>query len=39
MKDEKGDYIRDSRGQKLIDDDLSQIADEFIKFAKDKSGN
>lgn len=33
-KDENGDYVRDSRGQKLIDDDLSQIADEFIKFIK-----
>jgi len=34
-KDEKGDYIRDSRGQKLIDDDLPQIADEFVKIAKE----
>lgn len=34
-KDATGDFIRDSRGQKLIDDDLSQIADGFIKFARE----
>ncbi len=36
-KDENGDYIRDSRGHKLIDDDLDQIADEFIKFSKENN--
>ena len=34
-KDEKGEYVRDSRGQKLIDDDLDEIAEGFIKFAKE----
>lgn len=34
-KDEKGDFIRDFRGQKILDDDLSQIAYAFIKFAED----
>jgi len=31
-KGENGDFIFGSNGQKVIDDDLSQIADEFIKF-------
>ncbi len=33
-KDEKGNYIHDTRGRKVLDHDLEQIADEFIKFAK-----
>lgn len=33
-KDEKGNYFHDQRGRKVLDHDLDQIADEFIKFAK-----
>lgn len=33
-KDEKGNYVHDARGRKVLDHDLDQIADEFIKFAK-----
>ena len=32
-KQENGDFARDARGQKLIDDDLDEIAVEFLKFA------
>jgi type I restriction enzyme M protein len=36
-KDEKGNYIHDQRGRKVLDHDLDQIADEFLKFAKDQN--
>ncbi len=35
-KDEKGNYIFDSRGRKVLDHDLDEIAEEFIKFAKEQ---
>lgn len=35
-KDEKGDYVHNEKGRKVLDDDLDEIADAFIKFAKDQ---
>lgn len=36
-KDEKGEIAFDSKGNKVLDHDLDQIADEFIKFAKEQN--
>ena len=33
-KDESGNHVYDDRFRKVLDHDLDQIADEFIKFAK-----
>lgn len=33
-KDEKGNYILDEKGRRILDHDLDEIAEEFIKFAK-----
>ena len=33
-KDEKGNYIFDEKGRKILDHDLDEIAEAFIKFAK-----
>lgn len=33
-KDEKGGYVYDYKGRKLLDHDLDEIADKFIEFAK-----
>lgn len=33
-KDEKGNYVHDMKGRKVLDHDLDQIADKFIEFAK-----
>lgn len=33
-KDEKNNFVHDSRGRKVLDHDLDLIAEEFIKFAK-----
>ena len=33
-KDEKGNYVHDQRGRKILDHDLDEIGEEFIKFAK-----
>lgn len=39
-KDEKGNYIIDTiTGRKVLDHDLDEIADEFIKFAKNQRFN
>ncbi|KKR13749.1 MAG: Type I Restriction Enzyme [Candidatus Falkowbacteria bacterium GW2011_GWA2_39_24] len=38
-KDVNGNYIHDARGKKVLDDDLDEIAEEFIKFAKDQKFN
>ncbi|HOW12968.1 MAG TPA: N-6 DNA methylase [Candidatus Pacearchaeota archaeon] len=35
-KDEKGDFILDEKGRRILDHDLDEIAEEFIKFAKDQ---
>ncbi len=35
-KDAKGNYAHDIRGRKVLDHDLDEIAEEFIKFAKDQ---
>ena len=35
-KDERGDYILDKNGHPIIDHDLDQIAEAFIKFAKEE---
>lgn len=35
-KDDNGNYVHDGRGRKTLDHDLDQIAEEFIKFAKDQ---
>ncbi len=34
-KGSDGNYLHDERGKKLLDHDLNEISDEFIKFAKD----
>lgn len=36
-KDEKGNYFHDTKGRKVLDHDLDQIADGFIKFAKEQN--
>ncbi|MDD5147146.1 MAG: N-6 DNA methylase [Candidatus Daviesbacteria bacterium] len=36
-KDEKGEITFDSKGNKALDHDLDQIADAFIKFAKEQN--
>jgi len=35
-KDEKGDYIFDEKGRRVLDHDLDEIAEAFIKFAKEQ---
>lgn len=35
-KGEKGNYVFDSRGRKVLDHDLDEIAEAFIKFAKEQ---
>ncbi len=36
-KDDKGNYFHDMKGRKVLDHDLDQIAEEFIKFAKEQN--
>lgn len=38
-KDEKNNFVHDSRGRKVLDHDLDQIAESFIKFAKEQEFN
>ena len=35
-KDEKGNFILDERGRRILDNDLDEIAEVFIKFAKEQ---
>lgn len=35
-KDEKGNFILDDRGHRILDHDLDEIAEAFIKFAKEQ---
>ncbi|HUV42366.1 MAG TPA: N-6 DNA methylase [Patescibacteria group bacterium] len=35
-KDEKGNLVYDGRGRKVLDHDLDEIAEKFIKFAKEQ---
>lgn len=35
-KDDKGNYVHDMRGRKVLDHDLDQISENFIKFAKEQ---
>ena len=35
-KDEKGNYVYDTKGRRVLDHDLNQIAESFIKFAKEQ---
>jgi len=35
-KDEKGNYVHDMKGRKVLDHDLDEISDAFIKFAKEQ---
>ena len=35
-KDNKGDIILDEKGRRILDHDLDQIAEAFIKFAKEQ---
>ena len=35
-KDEKGKYILNERGQRILDHDLDEIAEAFMKFAKEQ---
>jgi type I restriction enzyme M protein len=35
-KDEKGNYILDEKGRRILDHDLDEIAEAFIKFAKEQ---
>ena len=38
-KDVNGNYVHDARGRKVLDHDLDEIAEEFIKFAKGQKLN
>jgi len=38
-KDEKGNYVHNEKGRKVLDHDLDEIADAFIKFARDQKFN
>ena len=38
-KDVNGNYVHDSKGRKVLDHDLDQIADKFIEFAKKEGFN
>jgi len=38
-KDAGGNYVHDTRGRKVLDHDLDEIAEAFIKFAKDQKLN
>ena len=38
-KDAGGNYVHDTKGRKVLDQDLDEIADEFIKFAKEQKLN
>lgn len=38
-KDQNGNYVHDSRGRKILDHDLDEIADKFIEFAKGQGFN
>lgn len=38
-KDANGNYIHDNKGRKVLDHDLDEIAEEFIKFAKKEKFN
>jgi len=38
-KDAGGNYVHDTRGRKVLDHDLDEIAEEFIKFAKEQKLN
>ena len=35
-KDHKGNFILDERGRRILDNDLDEIAEVFIKFAKEQ---
>ncbi len=35
-KDRNGNYVHDAKGRKVLDHDLDEIADEFVKFAKEQ---
>lgn len=35
-KDQNGNYVHDARGRKVLDHDLDEIAEGFIKFAKEQ---
>jgi type I restriction enzyme M protein len=35
-KDEKGNYILDEKGRRILDHDLDEIAEAFVKFAKEQ---
>lgn len=38
-KDEKGEFVHDSKGRKVLDQDLEEISDEFIKFRNNQTLN
>jgi type I restriction enzyme M protein len=38
-KDEKGNFILDEKGRRILDHDLDDIAEAFIKFAKQQKFN
>ena len=38
-KDGKGGYIHDTKGRKVLDHDLDEIANGFINFAKEQKFN
>lgn len=35
-KDKQGNYVHDEKGRKVLDHDLDEIAEEFIRFAKNQ---
>ena len=38
-KDANGNYVHDGKGRKVLDHDLDEIADGFLKFAKEQKLN
>jgi type I restriction enzyme M protein len=38
-KDANGNYIHDTKGRKVLDHDLDEIAEEFIKFKEKEKFN
>lgn len=38
-KDHKGNFILDERGRRILDHDLDEVAEAFVKFAKEKKFN
>jgi len=35
-KDDKGSFVLEERGRRILDHDLDEVAEEFVKFAKEQ---